>query len=146
MDKNQTYTTISSAETKSVAEKIAQTLSGGEVLLLSGDLGSGKTTFTQGLAQELGITRNITSPTFIIMRSYQVPHHKHITILYHLDLYRTENDNDLEGLGLSEILNKKDTITVIEWPEKMGTLLPQEHIRIHFSYIDEDKRKITVTS
>jgi tRNA threonylcarbamoyladenosine biosynthesis protein TsaE len=136
-------TTNSFEETQKLGEEFAQTLKGGEVLALYGDLGSGKTTFMQGLAKGLGVSRNINSPTFIIMRTYEISSKdSELKNLYHVDLYRIESEKDVEGLGLRELLNDPQNIVAIEWPDKVKNILPENCISIYFKYVDEDKREI----
>lgn len=127
-------------ETQKIAEDIAQQLKGGEIIALHGELGSGKTTFAQGLAKGLGITKRIISPTFIIMRTYKTGSKN----FYHIDLYRVESQNDIEGLGIKEILADKNVIVAIEWAEKIQTLLPQERIDMRLEYVSESKRRIVI--
>lgn len=142
---NKKIITTSARETQDFAEKLAKEMTGGEVIFLHGDLGSGKTTFTQGLAKALGIEKNIISPTFILMRSYKLPERKKTAKnLYHIDLYRTLSDKDIIELGLLELLGKKENIVVIEWPEKMGFLVPIKKIDLHFTFISENTREITI--
>lgn len=138
-------TTESAEETQKIGKKIAQKLTGGKVLLLYGDLGSGKTTFVQGVAEGLGITRRISSPTFIIMRSYEVSEKQKMKSkkFYHLDLYRTNSKHDLEGIGLREILSDPANIVVIEWPERLD-ILPENSLKIEFEYVNDEERKITI--
>ena len=138
-------TTHSFEETQQLGFNFAKELQGGEVLALYGDLGSGKTTFMQGLAKGLGITRNIISPTFIIMRSYRVEkddHTKSIKNLYHLDLYRIENEAQAEDLGIHELMGNGENIVAIEWPDKIENILPEKRISIYFTYLEDDKRDI----
>lgn len=153
--------TNSAQQTQKIGNDLAQTLKGGEVICLYGDLGFGKTTFTQGLASGLGIQKRITSPTFTIIRQYNYSSSeallsrevqddssrraRTIRSLYHIDLYRIENEKSLEGLGLKEILEDKDSVVVIEWPEKLGVLLPKQRIDVRFEYIDDTKRTIIIT-
>lgn len=115
---------------------------GGEVIALTGELGSGKTTFVQGLAKGLGVKGRIISPTFMIIRTYKVG----LTNFYHVDLYRLEGDlgKEIENLGLKDIWGKNENIVVIEWAEKIKKLLPSNSIWIEFNYFDDDKRKITL--
>lgn len=101
-------------------------------------MGAGKTTFVQGLAKGLGIKRRITSPTFIIVRSYGEEN------FYHIDLYRIESDKDIEGLGIEEIFKDSKNIIAVEWPEKVEKLIPVNRTEIHFEYLDENRRKITI--
>ena len=117
------------------------------VVVLYGELGSGKTTFVQGFAKELGIKKRIISPTFIIVRKYRVRiKDKGLMIknFYHVDLYRANSEKDLEGLGLKEILEDPQNIVAIEWGEKLGSLLPKKRWDVRFEYLDKDKRKITI--
>lgn len=133
--------TKDAAATKALGRKIADQLKGGEVLALVGDLGAGKTTFIQGLAQGLGIKQNIISPTFILMRSYKADSDK---MLYHLDLYRLEQDFDKEfqNLGLGDIWGKPQNLVVIEWADKAKELLPKNTKWIEFEYLREDERTV----
>ena len=137
--------TNSFEETQQLGLDLAQKLKGGEVVALHGDLGSGKTTFMQGLAKGLGIKRNIISPTFIIMRTYQIEGKKNLQNLYHVDLYRIESENDVEGLGLLELIGEEENIVAIEWPEKIEKILPKNTITIYFEYLEGDTRSVTFT-
>ena len=117
------------------------------VIALVGDLGSGKTTFVQGLAKGLGIEKKIISPTFILMRSYKIQNTKYqILNLYHVDLYRLEGNvaEEAKNLGLTDIWGKKDNIVVIEWAEKIKEIIPKKAKWIKFENIGEDERKITI--
>lgn len=132
-----------------MGERIGRKLQGGEILALSGDLGSGKTTFVQGLAKGLGIKGRVVSPTFIIMRQYTIPTSKiqHLTSsLYHIDLYRldTNLENEIANLGLADMWGKKDNVVVIEWAEKIKELLPKNTLWISFELLSENQRKITI--
>jgi tRNA threonylcarbamoyladenosine biosynthesis protein TsaE len=140
MEKRVQKVTKSVIETQELAKEIATTVQGG-VLALYGDLGSGKTTFVQGLAKSLGIKQRIISPTFIIMREYDVTDAK--GKFYHIDLYRTELARDITLLGLKEIMEDTKNIVVIEWPEKLGAFLPKQAKKIQFRYISENEREIT---
>lgn len=110
----------------------------GKIFALSGDLGSGKTTFLQGFAAGLGIKNKIVSPTFILMRQYGN--------FYHLDLYRLEGNvkKEVENLGLFDIWQEKSNIIAIEWAEKVKDILPKETIFINFENLEEKERKITI--
>ncbi len=131
-------------ETQKLGLEFAKTLNPGDVIALYGDLGAGKTTFVQGIAKGLGIQRRIISPTFIIQRTYRLNQKlPSSTSFYHLDLYRT-GINDLEGLGLRELLNSRENIIVVEWAEKMKDILPKKRFDIRLEHKGEDKRKITI--
>ena len=132
-------------ETQEIGREFAKTLRSGSVVCLYGDLGAGKTTFIQGLARGLGIKNRIISPTFIIVRKYNIRiKDKGLMIknFYHIDLYRIDTASDIEGLGLGEILSSKDSIVAIEWAEKLGSKLPKQRTDIYFENIDDDKRQI----
>jgi tRNA threonylcarbamoyladenosine biosynthesis protein TsaE len=139
--------TNSFEQTQQVGYDFAKTLKGGEVLALYGNLGAGKTTFMQGLAKGLGIKKNIISPTFIIMRTYQTDiNDKKLEIrnLYHVDLYRIEGEDDVKGLGLLELMNQPENIVALEWPDKIENVLPEKRINIYFEYIRDDTREIRI--
>lgn len=128
--------THSAAETKALGEKIGNKLDANTCILLSGELGSGKTTFTQGLAKGLGITRTVSSPTFTIMKAYQgrLP-------LYHIDAYRLEGLH--QDLGFEELM-EDDGVTVIEWPDFMLDRLPEEYLRLDIVRISSSGRKFAL--
>lgn len=129
--------TNSPEATQDFGKNFANSLKGGEVIALSGDLGTGKTTFVQGLAEGLKIKERILSPTFILMREYRGDKN-----LYHIDLYRLENPlNEFSVLGLEEIWGKEQNIIVIEWAEKARQLLPKDTKWIEFFEVG-GKRKI----
>ncbi|SRR5258708_5735544 len=136
--------TTSFEETQQLGFDFAKMLKGGAVLALYGDLGSGKTTFMQGLARGLGITRNIISPTFLIMRSYEITK-KGLKHLYHLDLYRVEEASKAMDLGINELMGEPKNIVAIEWPDKIENLLPEKRINIYFAYLGDDKRQIQIS-
>lgn len=118
------------------AKKIAPTLKGGEILALTGNLGSGKTTFTQALGKALGVTQSIASPTFVLMQEFKTKvkakDSSRTVFLYHLDLYRTHSFSEVIGLGITEWWGHPETITVIEWAEKIKTHLPKNTTYINF--------------
>lgn len=136
--------TKSAAETYQLGRKMGLSLKGGEVLALSGDLGSGKTTFIQGLASAFGI-KKIISPTFILMRTYPSTtlRANGPLMFYHLDLYRLEGnvDGQLRDLGVEELWSDPQNIVVIEWADKAGNL-PQNTKWVSFKHTGEDNRKI----
>src|SRR5258708_2499180 len=153
MQKEKIITTKSSEETQQFAEDFIKrrlldqgvSLPNALVITLTGDLGAGKTTFVQGLAKELGIEQRIISPTFIIVRKYSITYKvSSIRNFYHIDLYRVESESALQGLGLEEILHEKDAVVVIEWPERLGKLLPEEKVDIKFEVLTENQRKLTI--
>lgn len=135
------YLTKSDKETKKLAAKLAKEITSGVVALV-GNLGAGKTTFTQGFADGLGIKDKIISPTFVLMRQHQIPDTK--KILYHLDLYRLEELKDIKQLAINELASDENII-LVEWAEKAKEILPPETIWINFKNLNDNSREITVT-
>lgn len=130
----------SAQQTWEMARSIGQTLKPGDVLALSGELGSGKTCFTGGLARGLGVDDKyqITSPTFTLINEYPARYK-----LFHFDVYRLNSYSEFEDLGYEEYFSNGG-IVVIEWAEKIAQILPPDAIFIQFEYLDENKRKIIV--
>jgi tRNA threonylcarbamoyladenosine biosynthesis protein TsaE len=112
---------------------------------LIGELGSGKTTFTQGFAEGLGIKKRVTSPTYILMRDYSLDTNR-FSNLYHIDLYRLEENvsKEVEEIGIFDFWSQKGNITLIEWAERIADIMPKDSYTINFEVIDEEKRKITI--
>lgn len=135
-------TTHSPEETQVLGQKIGELLKAGIVLTLTGDLGSGKTCFVQGLAIGLGVPSDyyITSPTYTLINEYPGRYP-----LFHVDLYRIEDLLDLDDIGLYEILHG-DGVVAIEWAERLGKDLPSEHVNIDFEILDHESRKIGITA
>jgi tRNA threonylcarbamoyladenosine biosynthesis protein TsaE len=130
------------AETQAVASAVARTLLPGDVLLLDGDLGAGKTTFTQGLARAMGVAETVTSPTFSLMRSYPTAFGVE---LLHVDVYRLDTLADIVALGLPEIL-EDGAVAVIEWGEKAAAALGPEHLGVRLALTDADgERRLALT-
>lgn len=143
MDK--TVITNNATETQKLGEECSK-YSDKKFFALFGDLGSGKTTFTQGFAKGLGIKGRIISPTFIIVRQHKISSKYYVSSIkyfYHIDLYRIESEKDLKGLGLEEIFNNPENVIVVEWAEKIKHLLPKKRIEIYFEYVSSNERKIT---
>jgi tRNA threonylcarbamoyladenosine biosynthesis protein TsaE len=128
-------------ETRQLGRDFAKNEDDLQVITLRGDLGSGKTTFVQGFAEGLGISQKIISPTFIIIRTYELQEKKK-KYFYHVDLYRIESEKDIEGLGLLEMMQDPENIVAIEWPEKIEQLLPEKRNDIFLHYIENDERSI----
>lgn len=115
------------------ATKFAKQARGGEIYALTGDLGSGKTTFAKAFGKTLGIRQNIASPTFVMMQEYPTTSENSNgdkIIFYHLDLYRTKSFREVESLGITEWWGHPETITVIEWADKITEYLPKQTIHI----------------
>jgi len=136
-----TIITTSPLQTKKIARELAKKIINNKnkkafIIGLEGDLGSGKTTFIQGLAKELGIKQKITSPTFVIFKKY--------LNFYHIDCYRLNNSQDLIELGFKEMLNNSKNIIAIEWASKVKKILPQNTLWLKFEHKGEDKREIII--
>lgn len=122
-----------------LAEKLAPALRPGDVLVLTGELGAGKTEFVRGLAGALGHDRNkVNSPSFTIVNEY--PGERP---LYHFDLYRIEDIDELHETGWDDYL-ARDGLVVVEWGEKAGMFLPPKYYRVTFEIVDENDRRIAI--
>ena len=133
--------TNSAKETQHLGEKIAGLMKPGSVIALTGELGSGKTTFTKGLARGLGVPdpEYVNSPSFVLAREY-----KGRINLYHFDLYRLDNLHDIEYIGIQEYLNG-DGVVVIEWAEKGLPIVPRDNLLITIRYTSAAKRERSVS-
>ena len=134
------YTLTSHEDTFNLGKKIGQRVTSGDIILLEGDLGAGKTTFTQGLAQGMGIKEVVNSPTFVIVNEFltgKIP-------LYHMDLYRMEDENQLYDIGFEEFIFGNG-VSVIEWPEIAMDFLPHDYTRLVIER-DTDGRHIDIVT
>ena len=113
------------------------------VLELQGNLGGGKTTFLQGFAKGLGIKDKILSPTFVILKHFEIVNSE-FTDFYHIDCYRLKNEKDILELGIKEIMKNPKNIIAVEWPEKIKKVLPKRNIVLEFKFISETQREIII--
>ena len=129
-------------DTYFLARKFAQSISKGDVVALIGNLGTGKTTFTKGLAKALGILENVGSPTFKLVSEYVGTD----SVLYHIDAYRLEGSKDFLNIGGEEYLTTEDGITVIEWADIIGDILDDDVIQVKFARIqnNSEARRIEI--
>jgi len=137
---SQSIETHSVGETVGFGERLAAELHSGDVLALSGELGSGKTALVKGIARGLGIAQDVTSPTFTLVHEYaggRLP-------LFHLDLYRLDSVGQALAIGVEDYLNGSG-VAVIEWAEKIAPLLPEHARRIRLESLGENVRRIEVT-
>ena len=128
----------SEKETEEFAAKIAQGLKAPAVVTLSGDLGAGKTVFSRGFARALGVVGPISSPTFTIVQEYDIDN----GLLYHMDLYRISDDEEALSFGIEEYINDSQSICLIEWPQRLSWLLPEDTMKIELEHVSENQRKI----
>lgn len=134
-------------ETFDFGQKLGQFCSGGEVFILNGDLGAGKTKLIQGLAEGLGIKARVNSPTFNIMKIYKIKGaaaDKGVDIFCHIDAYRLRSAHDLITLGVEEYLNDPRTVTAIEWGEKVKEIWPKNATIITIKSLSENEREMTI--
>lgn len=131
-------TTRNEMETVELAQNFESEKFPNMIICLDGELGSGKTVFTKGIANALGIEESITSPTFPIIKEYESGEMP----LYHMDVYRL--DGDTTGLGIDEYFDKNG-IVVIEWADTIKSILPKERLHIKFKIVDENKRVLIIT-
>jgi tRNA threonylcarbamoyladenosine biosynthesis protein TsaE len=133
-------------QTRAIGAHLGKIVPRGSLLLLSGDIGAGKTTFVQGLARPLQTGDQIQSPTFTIVAEHTGTDADGRPIrLYHIDLYRLEGDGDLDSVGLDEYLSDPDGITVIEWPERGRDWLPEAYLLIDLQSVSDSKRNLRMT-
>ena len=116
---------------------------GALVVALSGDLGGGKTTFARGFARGLGIRDAVTSPTFLIARIYPIQH-KAFRRLVHVDAYRLASADEMKTIGWRDWVRDPRTVILVEWARNIERLLPKNHFDIHFEFVSETKRAITI--
>ncbi len=157
MDKRE-YIVDSEQKMEEVAKVVLDTLKLGgstaKLWALNGDLGTGKTTFTKGLAKQLGIVEPITSPTFVIQKAYNIPPQTArqglavdgIRQLVHIDAYRLESGTDMGVLDFNKTLADPNTLIVIEWPENIKSALPKDVLNMTFEYIDDTTRKVCINA
>lgn len=133
-------------QTRAIAGQLARHLEPGQVVLLSGSLGAGKTTFAQGLARALQAGEQVQSPTFTIVVEHDgtLPDERPVRI-YHMDLYRMTGHGDLDSIGIDDYLNDPDGIVLIEWPDRAPAWLPADYILVSMVMIADTKRAIRIS-
>jgi len=115
---------------------------GAVVIALEGDLGAGKTSLTQALARTLGVTEDVTSPTFVIQKSYKTDDADFKTLV-HIDAYRLDTERELEVLGFKDMLKSPRTLIVVEWAERVAKLIPDDALKITLAHEGEKERTMT---
>jgi tRNA threonylcarbamoyladenosine biosynthesis protein TsaE len=133
------FITHSAAQTIRVGQRLGELLRSGDLVLLLGDFGSGKTHLVKGIALGLGSPDLVNSPSFVLINEYRAGPDQHHMPIYHADLYRIEDPGELEGIGLEETWSGAG-VCLIEWAERAQGWLPQEHLAIHLQYLSETKR------
>jgi tRNA threonylcarbamoyladenosine biosynthesis protein TsaE len=143
MSAKKTYISHSPEETFSLGQELGQSLRGGEILALYGDLGAGKTALVQGIAAGLGIKATVNSPTFTIMKLYPVKKGQ-IKRLCHIDAYRLSQGKELLEIGAGDYLGAVDTVSAVEWAEKVETLAESECMHIYLKALSATDREIII--
>jgi len=141
------YTTTSEQQTRELGSQLALTLVGGDIVLLAGDLGAGKTAFTKGVASGLGVQEDITSPTFSLMNMYNVAQKQEqdIHTLVHIDTYRIKKEQELVQIGAEDYVGQESVVTLIEWPERApGLLEGRKTIKVSLDHQSENERTISI--
>jgi len=139
---NITKTTHSEEESSAIAAQLASSIKAPAVICLEGDLGAGKSVFARGFLRSLGVTGPIASPTFSLVQLYQAGD----TQLAHMDLYRLEDDEEAYAAGIEELIHDSNTICLIEWPQRLSWMLPDEVIKVNISHQGEDQRLLEIHS
>lgn len=133
------FSSSSFEETMKIAENFARTLIGGDIVLLDGDLGAGKTVFSKGIVSALSDGKlTAVSPTFVIVNTYETT-----PIVHHFDLYRISDESELDAIGAEEYFYS-DAICLIEWPSRAEFMFPKSAIKVTINKIDDDKRSIVI--
>ena len=134
-------TTHSFEETENVGFKLASELKLGSTVLLLVTLGAGKTVFSRGFARGIGITEQVSSPTYTIVQEYDIPSGGR---LYHLDLYRISGVESALAFGVDEFIDDPEAIRLIEWPMRIEGILPSDCIKVAIEHVDDTTREITI--
>lgn len=124
-------------QTRRVGFRLGSMLKPGDVLALHGDLGAGKTTFVQGIAQGWGATDEVSSPTFVLVNVYRRPDG---ALIHHMDAYRIQSALEAEDLDLEEML--RSGALLVEWAERIQSALPQEHMEVQLAYVNDEQRSL----
>ena len=138
------FKTVTPEDMMDVGKKIGTLLKGGDIILLYGELGSGKSTLVKGIAEVLGVKETANSPTFTLMNVYDIKK-DNIKKLVHVDTYRLKDQQDLEDIGIDEYMRDENSVCIFEWPDKLGNLMQDKNpIKITIEYLDKERRKILV--
>ncbi|MEM8533512.1 MAG: tRNA (adenosine(37)-N6)-threonylcarbamoyltransferase complex ATPase subunit type 1 TsaE [Chloroflexota bacterium] len=129
----------SAIQTIRIGQRLGELLQSGDIVLLRGELGTGKTQLTKGIVQGLGSEALVNSPSFVLMNEYQAGPQWHRMPIYHVDLYRIETSDELHGIGLTEALTDEG-ICLIEWAERALEWFEQSRLEVHLSHLSETKR------
>ena len=132
----------SPAETLAVGKALARVLQDGDVVLLHGDLGAGKTTLAKGIASALGVSEVVSSPSFSLVNEYDTGLASTTSRLYHLDLYRLRDEADLASIGFDDLMAAADGVMLVEWPERAAAALPDRFLLIEIEPVGPESRRL----
>ncbi len=133
-------------QTREIGSRLGRRLRLGDLVLLHGDLGAGKTTFAQGIGRGLDVTDVVQSPTFALVHEYEGWIEGQPGRLYHLDLYRLGGEYDLTSIGIDDYLAPPDGVSLIEWPSHAESHLPGRYLLVRLEYLDQGKRRLVIES
>lgn len=143
--RSETLRVTGPAAMRALGERIGAQLRAGDVVLLHGDLGAGKTTLAQGIAASLGVTGPAQSPTFTLVVEHPATLADGTAVtLYHLDLYRLDDPDQLEDIGWEEVIAPDAGVTVVEWPERAGEWLPERYTLVSIAHAGPDAREVAI--
>lgn len=132
----------SAEQTRRLGWRLGRLVEPGDIVLLRGPLGAGKTQFAQGIARGLGVEQVVRSPTYTLVSVYDGDRMR----LYHVDLYRVEGDADIATVGVEEYVAYEDGVVVVEWPDRAREWLPAEALTVELQHVDETKRRMIITA
>jgi tRNA threonylcarbamoyladenosine biosynthesis protein TsaE len=135
-DRTLEFLSHSPEQTRRVGVRLGEKLHGGHLICLDGDLGSGKTTLVQGIARGWGALDGVTSPTFVLVNEYR---RADTEVLYHVDAFRLATADEARAMGLGELF-EQGRVVVVEWPSHVESILPQDHLRVGLTWVDDSRR------
>lgn len=140
------YISHSPEQTRRLGWRLGQHARGGDLFLLSGSFGAGKTALTQGLAAGLGVTERVTSPSFALVNEHDARDASGVALrLYHIDLYRLETEDEVASVGLEDLLDDPDGVCAIEWPDRLGARAVRDHLLIVLEPVSDTKRRLALS-
>lgn len=134
------YNSQNPQQTQQIAEQLLREGLKSNVIGLIGELGTGKTTFVQGVAQQLGILSPVTSPTFLILKTYMIPHHPHYNQLVHVDLYRIQQWEEIASIGIEDLWSSRENLILVEWADRIQAHLPSHTQLLIFESLSRHER------
>jgi tRNA threonylcarbamoyladenosine biosynthesis protein TsaE len=137
-DRSLEFLSHSPEQTRRLGVRLGEMLEDGDLVCLEGDLGSGKTTLAQGIGRGWGALEAVTSPSFVLVNEYR---RANATILFHVDAYRLTGPEEADAMGLHELLTSGPPL-ILEWPERVASLLPESNLTIGMSWVDDSRRRM----